>query len=180
MRMELEINGSPIALEQVVRSADGVTFVLHGKAYCFRCRPLPDGSALLEQEISAGVWRRISAAVWPVNGGHQVQLPDGEAMVSPVKKVVAQGVGSAGAIGGAVAPSRLNPVAPMPGLIRQILVQVGEVVTLGQPLLVMEAMKLQTTLAASGDGVVTMIHVSEGAVVIDGAELMKLRFTDKQ
>ena len=177
MRMELEINGSPIALEQVVRSADGVTFRLHGKAYCFRRRLLPDGAMLLEQEISAGVWQRMNAVVWPVNGGHQVQLSDSEAIVSPVKKQLAHGEA---AVGGAGALSPLHPIAPMPGLIRQILVQVGEVVMMGQPLLVMEAMKLQMTLTASGDGVVEIIHVIEGEVVIEGAELMKLHFTDKQ
>jgi 3-methylcrotonyl-CoA carboxylase alpha subunit len=68
----------------------------------------------------------------------------------------------------------------MPGLIRQILVKIGDVVTRGTPLLVMEAMKLQTTLAAGGDGVVEAIRVKVGDLVTDGAELIKLRPSDKK
>jgi 3-methylcrotonyl-CoA carboxylase alpha subunit len=57
---------------------------------------------------------------------------------------------------------------------------VGDVVTRGTPLLVMEAMKLQTTLAAGGDGLVEAIRVKEGDLVTDGAELIKLRPSDKK
>ena len=112
----------------------------------------------------------MSAASWQVKDVRRVQLAHVEASISEVKKGAAHG-------GGEVA---LSPVAPMPGLIRQILVKVGEAVTRGTPLLVMEAMKLQTTLSAGGDGVVEVIRVKEGDLVTDGAELIQLRPSDKQ
>ena len=170
MKLELQMDGSPVTLENVSRSAQSVTFELNGKTYSFRSQRLPDGSTLLEQEVSVGVWKRMSAASWQVKDVRRVQLGHVEASISEVKKGAAHGGGEAA----------LSPVAPMPGLIRQILVKVGEVVTRGTPLLVMEAMKLQTTLAAGGDGVVEAIRVKEGDLVTDGAELIKLRPSDKK
>jgi 3-methylcrotonyl-CoA carboxylase alpha subunit len=68
----------------------------------------------------------------------------------------------------------LSPVAPMPGLVRKILVKKGAVVTEGQPLIVFEAMKLQLTLNAGGDGTVTNVPVREGQLVSEGTELITL------
>ncbi|KAB2945072.1 MAG: acetyl-CoA carboxylase biotin carboxyl carrier protein subunit, partial [Phycisphaerae bacterium] len=42
--------------------------------------------------------------------------------------------------------------APMPGTILKILVKPGDVVTAHQPLVVMESMKMEMTLSASGAG----------------------------
>ena len=49
--------------------------------------------------------------------------------------------------------------APMPGLILRVEVQVGEEVTIGQPLLIMEAMKMENEIRAPIDGVVKEIVV---------------------
>jgi len=51
--------------------------------------------------------------------------------------------------------------APMPGSAVSIAVKAGAAVTRGQALLVMESMKMETTLAAPRDGVVQTVHVSE-------------------
>ena len=42
----------------------------------------------------------------------------------------------------------------------------------GQPLLVLEAMKMEHTIAAPRDGIVTAVHVRAGDQVADGAELV--------
>jgi len=170
MKLELLMDGSPVTLENVARSAQSLTFERNGKTYSFRSQRLPDGATLLEQEVSAGVWKRMSAASWQVKDVRRVQLGHVEASISEVKKGAAHGGGE----------GVLSPVAPMPGLIRQILVSVGDAITRGTPLLVMEAMKLQTTIAAVGDGVVEVIRVKEGDLVTDGAELIKLRPSDKK
>ena len=61
---------------------------------------------------------------------------------------------------------RLTDVpAPMPGLILDVLVQPGDTVTTGTPLLIMEAMKMENVLKADGDGVVKSIHVKKGEAV---------------
>ena len=64
--------------------------------------------------------------------------------------------------------------APMPGKVVSIAVKVGDKVTAGQMLAVMEAMKMEHTIAAPKDGVVAEILYSAGDQVSDGAELIKL------
>ena len=54
-------------------------------------------------------------------------------------------------------------VSPMPGLLTKVLVAEGDVVTVGQPLAVIEAMKMENTLASEVAGTVSTIVASEGA-----------------
>lgn len=62
-------------------------------------------------------------------------------------------------------------LAPMPGSVISIRAAVGERVEEGQPLVVMEAMKMQHTIAAPYAGVVTELDVREGSQVDAGAVL---------
>jgi len=64
--------------------------------------------------------------------------------------------------------------APMPGLVKIVRAAKGDAVKKGQPLLVLEAMKMEHTIAAPHDGVITEI-ASEGAQVTDGAVLVRFR-----
>ncbi len=64
--------------------------------------------------------------------------------------------------------------APMPGLIRKVLVQVGEQVEAGQPLIVLEAMKTEQTLRAPYDGTVRSLNCSEGEIVQEGTILIEI------
>jgi biotin carboxyl carrier protein len=52
--------------------------------------------------------------------------------------------------------------APMPGSLISIKVEEGDTVARGDPLLVMESMKMETTIAAPRDAVVESIHVADG------------------
>jgi propionyl-CoA carboxylase alpha chain len=62
-----------------------------------------------------------------------------------------------------VAPGSL--LAPMPGTVVRLDVCVGDRVTAGQPLLVLEAMKMEHPVTAPGDGVVTEVRVTAGSQV---------------
>ncbi|OAN52220.1 3-methylcrotonyl-CoA carboxylase [Paramagnetospirillum marisnigri] len=62
--------------------------------------------------------------------------------------------------------------APMPGTVVQVLVKPGDVVTGGQPLIVVEAMKMEHTIKAPGDGAVTAVHYGVGDAVAEGADLL--------
>jgi len=62
--------------------------------------------------------------------------------------------------------------APMPGLVKVVRAAAGESVGKGQPLLVLEAMKMEHTITAPYDGVIAEI-AAEGAQVTDGALLVK-------
>ncbi|MCA9751154.1 MAG: hypothetical protein KC591_03110 [Gemmatimonadetes bacterium] len=64
--------------------------------------------------------------------------------------------------------------APMPGIVVGIPVNVGDLIVAGQPVIVVEAMKMQNELMAEGDGVVEEILVKVGDTVSGGDVLVKL------
>ena len=64
--------------------------------------------------------------------------------------------------------------APMPGTVIKVLVAAGEKVQLRQPLVVLEAMKMETPLVSPYAGVVRRLHVAEGDRVAGGAVLVEL------
>ncbi len=65
--------------------------------------------------------------------------------------------------------------APMPGKVVSFAVKAGDTVTKGQPLAVMEAMKMEHTIAAPADGVVQELLYAPGDQVLEGAELLRLQ-----
>ncbi|MGI6851697.1 biotin/lipoyl-containing protein [Mesorhizobium sp. 1B3] len=69
-------------------------------------------------------------------------------------------------------PSKI--VSPVAGLVRSIAVTVGETVVVGQPLVVVEAMKMETTLVARGAGTVRGVHIRAGEQTRVGDLLMDI------
>jgi 3-methylcrotonyl-CoA carboxylase alpha subunit len=65
--------------------------------------------------------------------------------------------------------------APMPGKVVSFAVKAGEAVKKGQPLAVMEAMKMEHTIAAPADGTVAELLYAPGDQVAEGAELLTLQ-----
>jgi biotin carboxyl carrier protein len=64
--------------------------------------------------------------------------------------------------------------APMPGKVVAVLVGVGDVVDLGQPLVVLEAMKMESTLTAEVAGRVTAVPAVAGGTVAAGDLLVEI------
>ena len=64
--------------------------------------------------------------------------------------------------------------APMPGKIIRVLAKAGAKVSKGEPLLILEAMKMEHTITAPADGVVKEIHYAAGEQVLEGVELITL------
>ncbi|WP_346914357.1 acetyl-CoA carboxylase biotin carboxyl carrier protein subunit [Clostridium sp.] len=60
--------------------------------------------------------------------------------------------------------SGLTVNSPMPGTILEVKTAVGQSVKSGQTLFIMEAMKMETEIVASGDGTITSISVKPGDV----------------
>lgn len=65
--------------------------------------------------------------------------------------------------------------APMPGLVLDIKVSVGQQIHKGEPLLVLEAMKMENVLKAQGDGIIKSIEVKKGDAVEKGSVLIKFQ-----
>ena len=64
--------------------------------------------------------------------------------------------------------------APMPGRVAQVLVEVGDAVRRAEPLMIIEAMKMEHTVTAPVDGIVDAVRFGVGDLVEEGAELIAL------
>jgi len=62
----------------------------------------------------------------------------------------------------------------MPGIVREIRVEAGQQVERGQPLLILEAMKMENEIRSDADGSVAAVHVTPGTAVAKGDPLITL------
>ncbi len=69
-------------------------------------------------------------------------------------------------------------LAPMPGSVIRLGAELGDTVTAGQPLVWLEAMKMEHTIAAPADGVLTQLPVAVGQQVEVGAVLARVEMPD--
>ncbi|CAN0585303.1 unnamed protein product, partial [Ectocarpus sp. 12 AP-2014] len=75
----------------------------------------------------------------------------------------------------AVTTQKLNEVkAPMPGLIVDVLVEVGQEVIEGTPLLVLSAMKMENVILAQGEGVIKSVEVKKDDAVEKGQLIIEM------
>ena len=111
---------------------------------------------------------RTSAQVHVAGDARHIFTPRGAAVLELVDPLAHAGAGHSE--GG-----RLT--APMPGKVVSFAVKAGDAVTKGQPLAVMEAMKMEHTIAAPADGVVQELLYVPGDQVSEGAELIRIEAT---
>ena len=98
------------------------------------------------------------------------------------KKVVRPVVAAAPAAAAAPEPAKVSRPAggggksgiksPLPGVILQVKVNVGDQVTKGQVLMVLEAMKMENNILSDKDGKVAAINVSKGDSILEGTDLI--------
>ncbi|MPM35388.1 oxaloacetate decarboxylase gamma chain [bioreactor metagenome] len=75
----------------------------------------------------------------------------------------------------AAAPVRVQDVgSPLPGTVNRVLLTVGSAVAAGEPVLVLEAMKMETEIKAEHAGTITAIPVAAGQVVAVGDPLFSM------
>ena len=110
---------------------------------------------------SAGVRGRYT--IWVDGFRHEVEALDER--MRAIREL-------AGATAGPAGPAPL--VAPMPGMIVRVNVEVGARVHPGQGLVVREAMKMENELRATSGGTVKAIHAQAGTAVEKGALLLEL------
>jgi 3-methylcrotonyl-CoA carboxylase alpha subunit len=108
--------------------------------------------------------RRWTLAVYAEGERITVFAPEGTLVLHEVDALAHAGEGAA--------EGRLT--APMPGKVVAIHAKAGDAVKAGQALAVMEAMKMEHTIAAPRDGTVTELLYGVGDQVAEGAELLRL------
>jgi 3-methylcrotonyl-CoA carboxylase alpha subunit len=158
-RFDIEAQGThhPFALE---RSA-GVQTLVSGAQ---RWPLVTHARAANAHDVTLG-GRRLNLTVYATGERFSVFSPDGSAVVDEFDPIAhsADGAHETGGL-----------AAPMPGKVIAFLAKAGDSVTKGQPLAVMEAMKMEHTIAAPRDGTVAELLYAVGDQVNEGGELLRL------
>ncbi|MCW2975709.1 MAG: hypothetical protein JWM06_990, partial [Actinomycetia bacterium] len=121
-------------------------------AFLTESPPLSEAPSRAPEGAWAGSWR--------------LNLPSPPPQAAPDIDAAAREPGST--------PEQAAITAPMPGTVIGVLVEPGTRVTARQPLVVLEAMKMETPLVAPYDATVKAVHVAEGDSVAGGALLVEL------
>ena len=155
-------------------------FEFHGDSVKAELTYLHDGALRLSVGDAAGLLgfakaakgvdvqfagQRVMATVYRQGEVAHVFSPVGATQITVIDMLAHAGQGP-------VEGGRLT--APMPGKVVSFGVKAGDKVSKGQPLAVMEAMKMEHTIAAPADGVVEELLYAPGDQVAEGAELLKI------
>ena len=131
---------------------------------------LVDGGAVREIRLHT---RGDNGAVGVEIAGRVFETIASKERSGAIGAIGAIGAGGAGGAAGAIGATGVMHVkAPMPGRIVRVLVGVGDRVTARQPVVVVEAMKMENELRSPRDGVVKEVLVGSGAAVESGAVLI--------
>lgn len=136
------------------------TATIGDQTYTVVATPMPNGGWVLHLDN-----QKFSAYV-AADGSYRFVHVDGETCQLSVPDTRRKG-GKATAGGG-------DLTAQMPGQVLDVLVAEGDAVSSGQPLVVLEAMKMEIRVAAPQDGVVTRLHVAKGDMVDRGQRLIDI------
>ena len=168
MQYEVEIGGRLLQVV-VTRTGDGFAVSVDGRTHQVDATRI---DAQMLSLIVDRVWsKEVTIAADPVGG--QLAVHVGSTPVAVTlngrrhwgRKKEGAGTGSG--------PQRL--VAPMPGKVVRVLAGVGDAVAARQPVVVVEAMKMENELRASREGTIAEIHVAEGMSVDAGALLLVIQ-----
>ena len=164
MKYYVRVNGQEIEV-----SVDGDQVTVGGRTMTASLEAVP-GSPLRHLVIDG---HSFAIPVEPKGRGEWTLMPRGERFdveVVDERTRHIRGLTSTG-------DRRSGPAAlkaPMPGLVVRVQVEVGQRVTAGTPVIVLEAMKMENQLKAPSAAVVTAVHVSAGEAVEKGRVLLEL------
>ena len=158
-RFDLDVGGAPHRAT-LHRGHDGaLTLAIGEQRWPFSSRVL----GLDHHDVCLGE-QRWTLAVYAQGERITVFAPHGSLALQEIDPLAHAGEG--------VATGRLT--APMPGKVVSLLAAVGDAVKAGQALAVMEAMKMEHTIASPRDGVVAELMYAVGDQVAEGGELLRL------
>ena len=162
-KLLVTVNGQMFEIDVVLTQecARSCTAVINGQTISFTIPPAGQSGAQLEWVIINERPYELTVDenlhwVRAYSGLHDVEIQDREARVTRPRS----------------GDGRVK--APIPGLVTRILVAAGEEVKADQPLIVLEAMKMENEIRAPFDGVVTSITVAPGDSVVRDAILARI------
>ena len=163
-RFDLEWQGESLEALLESRHDGGALLKVGDHAVAFASRAL--GGDRYDVTLGTGAdTRRIALSVYQLGEQVSVFAAAGSAQVTVVDTLSHAGEGHAEA-------GRLT--GPMPGKVIAYLVKKGDAIKTGQALAVLEAMKMEHTIAAPRDGTVAELLFAPGDQVSEGGELLKL------
>ena len=115
-----------------------------------------------------------------VNGTHYTVEMEKKPKAAPAPKPVVRPAAKPAAAPAAAAPvakpaaggAKSGVKSPLPGVILDIKVNVGDAVKKGQTIIILEAMKMENSINADKDGKIAAINVSKGESVLEGTDLV--------
>jgi biotin carboxyl carrier protein len=165
MQYELEVGGRTRQVT-VERSGDGFAVTVDGRPWQVDAARIDANTlSLLVDKVSR---KSYDVVATPDPATKQLTVYVGATAVAVARNGRRRGQKEGGAAG--AGPQRL--VAPMPGKVVRVLVAPGDPVRARQPLVVVEAMKMENELRAGRDGTIAEIHAKEGTSVDAGALLL--------
>ncbi|MDP8305361.1 MAG: biotin/lipoyl-containing protein [Candidatus Chlorobium antarcticum] len=134
------------------------TFTITGNKYSVDIKSIEENTAEIE----------VNGTSYQVELGKEMKAPATPKLIRPMPTTPPK------------APAPLNTAgvslvkAPLPGTILKVMVAPGATIKREQPLLVLEAMKMENNILAEKDGTVKAIKVNEGDTVLQGDTLLEI------
>jgi len=152
-----------------VIDVDGGSVTVDGEKFEAHAAAIP-GTPLLHLLLGKESWtvacQQLDERSWALGAaGERVEVEVQDDRSKQIEALTGQG--RKAVVGGVLK-------APMPGLVVRVEVSAGQIVELGEALVVVEAMKMENELRASHKGVVEAVHVQAGDRVEKGAPLVTL------
>ncbi len=165
MKYVVTIAGQPVDVD-----IDGERILVNGTPHHAELRPVP-GTPVMNLLLDGQSWiipmEATGRGTWAVQRrGDRFEVEVVDERTRHIRSLVGEGRAATG-------PAAQK--APMPGLVARVQVEVGQEVIAGQPVLVLEAMKMENELKATGPGLVDQILVKPGQAVEKGAVLLTYR-----
>jgi acetyl/propionyl-CoA carboxylase alpha subunit len=162
MKRELVFRGETL---RVSIDGAGPTSVLTIGGHATRARLLrlfPFGALVENSGLSRTAYvARADGKIWVHVGGRVFEFEE-------------EGAGDEAVFAGARGIGGDSVVSAMPGLVVKVLAEPGQVVKRGEPLVIVEAMKMETPLLSPADGRVKKVHYEKGQLVPAGKPIVEI------
>ncbi|MGH7932385.1 MAG: biotin/lipoyl-containing protein, partial [Candidatus Binataceae bacterium] len=160
MKLKRTDDSREFDVEILAREGTSVRARIDGEEITVEVTAMPDGSALFSRGS-----RRVR--VFGARNRRAIMVAAGPLAYELVEVEARRGRGAHGL-------TTPEVTAPMPGKVLKVLVSEGQQVAAGEPLIVLEAMKMETTLSAESPALVKKIHARAGQMIDHGAVLIEL------